>query len=231
MELGYRHAFRALLARVRPRRLEFGVELLVGRALTRARLSGMPAPRALYELYVETRGRVEKRVTLMAACSTGWAEPILKSRHFLCDASLGGLARWLRAAGQQACLAPGLRGAALRAEARRLAAVLLTSDASLLGRRDKAVELVAVWVPTGLSPLQQLDWVRHALPFELQTPRCMACGGELQVALKASVRERIPPRTALWRDSYWTCLACGRLFWQGTHWERIAAELGDTQAA
>ena len=36
------------------------------------------------------------------------------------------------------------------------------------------------------------------------------------------VRTRIPPRTALWKDEYFLCAACDRLFWQGTHWERIA---------
>ena len=36
IEEGFRRRFRELLARVRPRRLEFGVELLIGRARERA---------------------------------------------------------------------------------------------------------------------------------------------------------------------------------------------------
>jgi uncharacterized protein with PIN domain len=50
----------------------------------------------------------------------------------------------------------------------------------------------------------------------------MACGGALRRARKEDVRPRIPPRTALWKDEYFLCAACDRLFWQGTHWERIA---------
>ena len=42
---------------------------------------------------------------------------------------------------------------------------------------------------------------------------------------KGAVAERIPPRTARWKDEYFVCAACQRLFWRGTHWERIAARL------
>lgn len=232
IEAGYREAFRRLLAKVRPRRLEFGVELLLGRARARAAREGMPPRRALYELYVHTRERVERRVALMAACSVGPATVGGGAERFLCDESLGGLARWLWAAGQAADVGRALRGDSLLAEARRRGAVLVTSDAALLSRRDVREERVAVlWVPTDLTRLEQLDWVRHERPFPLSAPRCMACGGELAAAEKERVRERIPPRTALWKDEYWTCGRCGRLFWQGTHWERIAARLGDLPAA
>ncbi len=43
--------------------------------------------------------------------------------------------------------------------------------------------------------------------------------------MKDDVRARIPPKTALWKDDYFVCAACDRLFWQGTHWERIAGTL------
>ena len=41
----------------------------------------------------------------------------------------------------------------------------------------------------------------------------------------AAVAERIPPRTARWKDEYFVCARCGRLFWEGTHWERIRERL------
>jgi uncharacterized protein with PIN domain len=53
----------------------------------------------------------------------------------------------------------------------------------------------------------------------------MACGGPLRPVAKDSVAERIPPRTARWKDDYFVCERCGRLFWPGTHWERIAARI------
>lgn len=230
IEAGYREAFRTLLARVRPRRLQFGVDLLIGRARERAGRKGVPFPDAAYQLFLETRLRVEKRVALMERCTVAPEAPAAPGL-FLCDGSLGGLARWLWAAGRSAEVAR-VRGDRLIAEARGRGAVLLTSDASLFTRRAILDgSLRAVWVPTGRSLLEQLDWVRHAAPFPLGEPRCMACGGELVAAEKASVRDRIPPRTALWKDEYWTCASCGRLFWEGTHWQRIVARLREVQAA
>jgi uncharacterized protein with PIN domain len=69
---------------------------------------------------------------------------------------------------------------------------------------------------------EQLAMVLRDLGLRPREARCMACGGALHRARKEDVRPRIPPRTALWKDEYFLCAACDRLFWQGTHWERIA---------
>ena len=42
---------------------------------------------------------------------------------------------------------------------------------------------------------------------------------------KEQLKERIPPRTYHWLDEYFLCRQCGKLFWHGTHWERIRARL------
>lgn len=227
---GYRHRFRALLAQVRPRRLEFGVDLLMRRAEKRSAREGVPLPRALAELYEFTRVRVERRVALMAACTVDPDRPeppASESPRFLCDESLGGLARWLRAAGYPARALRGSRGDALIAAARRDGGVLLTTDSRLWERRAVLLgEVRALWLPSGMDRLEQLEMVMRDLALPLREPLCMACGGALQPVAKPTVRERIPPRTARWKDEYFVCAACGKLFWQGTHWERIVARLG-----
>jgi uncharacterized protein with PIN domain len=53
----------------------------------------------------------------------------------------------------------------------------------------------------------------------------MSCGGELRKEEKEKLRERIPPKTYLWLDEYFVCRRCDKLFWRGTHWQRIAREL------
>lgn len=230
IERGYREKFRVLLSRVRPRRLDFGVELLVGRARERSRREAIPLPRALADLYESTRVRVEKRVALMDACRVvpteaageGPAEP----PRFVCDANLGGLARWLRAAGYEAGFAAGIDDGRLVEDAQQRGAILLTGDVGILERRLVRTGTVrAVWVPSSLGRFEQLAMVVREVGLTLRQPRCMACGGELRPVAKDEVRERIPPRTARWKDVYFVCAACGKLFWQGTHWERIAPRL------
>jgi len=152
--------------------------------------------------------------------------------RFLCDPSLGGLARWLRAAGYEARLAPGVPGHRLPDEALRRGLVLLTSEAEVLDRRIVADgSLVVAWVPSALTMAEQLHLAAVELGLTLRESRCMACGGRLVPTAKEAVRSRIPPRTALWQDDYFVCAECDRLFWRGTHWERIAATLRRTVAA
>ena len=53
----------------------------------------------------------------------------------------------------------------------------------------------------------------------------MKCGGTLEAVDKEAMRERIPPRTYRWLDEYFLCQTCGKLFWRGTHWQRIRQRL------
>ncbi len=53
----------------------------------------------------------------------------------------------------------------------------------------------------------------------------MSCGGELRAQDKESLRDRVPPRTYRWLDEYFECRDCGKLFWHGTHWEKIQRQL------
>jgi uncharacterized protein with PIN domain len=232
VETGFRHRFRTLLARVQPRRLEFGVELLMGRARERSLREGVTPLAALTRLYEETRVKVEKRVALMERCTVAPAVPAAgegsdnKALRFACDAHLGALARWLRALGYEASWTEGIPDAQLVAEAQASGAVLITGDAGILDRRPVRTQAVrAIWVPSPLDPAEQLVMVVRDLGLERRTPRCMPCGGELRPVAKSDVADRIPPRTKAWKDEYFVCAACGRLFWKGTHWERIAARL------
>jgi hypothetical protein len=233
LETGFRRRFRDLLALVRPRRLDFGVELLLSRARDRSTREGIPAARALLDVYLFTRQRVARRLEVTGACTlpeAPWSRFPAEPPSFLCDGSLAGLGRWLRAAGYDARDAGVLKGDALVREAAGRGLVLVTSFADLLDRRlVRDGSVVACWVPTGLQPTEQLTLVLADLGLRLREPRCMACGGMLQAAAKDAVASRIPPRTARWKDDYWVCGTCARLFWQGTHWERIARAL--TQAA
>lgn len=230
LEAGYREKFRALLAKVRPRRLEFGADLLVRRAQEMRIREGIPLGRALARVYEATRVRVEKRLALTAACSLSGLplgqEP--EAPRFVCDASLGGLARWLRAAGYEAAWTESAAAAELLRKARADGATLVTTDSRMMERsvvRDGSVK--AQWLPSDLPRAAQLLMLMRDLDLKIRAPRCMSCGGELRAVPKEDVAERIPPRTARWKDEYFVCAGCGQLFWQGTHWERIARRLAD----
>jgi uncharacterized protein len=145
-----------------------------------------------------------------------------------CDAGLGGLARWLRATGCEAFWKQDISDADLIVEAQRANAIIITTDSPLFERRAITHgEVRAIWVPPTLTILEQLRLVQAelALPEMNLDSRCMGCGGELVQVNKEAVKERIPPRTYRWLDEFFECRACGKLFWEGTHWRRIQERL------
>jgi uncharacterized protein len=219
---------------VRPRRLAFGVDLLVARAQERSTREGVPLARAFVDLYLFTRVRVARRLVVTGACTLAeapWERFKTDAPGFFCDESLVGFGRWLRAAGYEARDASPRKGGSLLGAAASGGLVLATSDAELVERRAvRDGSVVAQWVPTGVTPTEQLALVLADLGLRLREPRCMACGGKLEAVAKDTLGERIPPRTARWKDDYWVCGSCARLFWQGTHWERIARALAQAAA-
>jgi uncharacterized protein with PIN domain len=149
---------------------------------------------------------------------------------FYCDAGLGGLARWLRAAGYDARWQEGIDDDVLLREARRLSATLLTTDSMLMERRVLRDRLVpSLWLPPTLSIAEQLKLTFREFGLVRLAPRCMRCGGELRHENKELLGERIPPRTYRWLNEFFVCTRCGQLFWHGTHWLKIQKDLESLQ--
>ena len=145
---------------------------------------------------------------------------------FWCDAMLGGLARWLRAAGYDAAWEADIDDADLLRRALAEGRVLLTSDRELMRRGAiRSGRVRALLIPTGLGKVEQLRQVLQALGLGLRRPRCMACGGRLEAIPAESARPEVPPRTFAWCRAFYRCQRCAKVFWEGTHWRRIAAGL------
>lgn len=139
---------------------------------------------------------------------------------------LGGLSRWLRAAGYDAAYEYGIDDGVLVRRAHEDGRILLSSDAGIFERvlvRDGAVP--ALFVPRAMGTAAELGFVMDAFSLSLREPRCMTCGGELARVLKESVRDEAPPRTFERVEEFYRCGRCGKLLWYGTHWQRIASVL------
>lgn len=246
----YERALRSLLWRVRAERLQLGVELLLDKAARRID-SGTPPAQALQQVYERARAQVirqllRRRASPRGSCaasgSTAAARrveqlkqllettvpvvPEAADPEFQCDAALGGLARWLRAAGYDAAWWPGIDDDHLIEKAGGSTAILLTTDRRLMDRgMIRWGVIAALLIPIDLKKREQLALVASRLGLPRKEARCMSCGGELRRVEKEFVRDRIPPRTYPWRDDYYVCQRCNKLFWEGTHWQRIAPEL------
>jgi len=151
---------------------------------------------------------------------------------FFCDAMLGGLARWLRAAGYDAAFEYGIDDAELLARARASGRTILSSDGPLFDRNViKSGRIPALYVPQQLGKLEQLRYVVGRLNLPLGPSRCMACGGVLVETPKHEVMGEAPPLAYRSCQRFWRCRRCGKLLWRGTHWRKIARILQELSAA
>lgn len=148
---------------------------------------------------------------------------------FLCDAMLGGLAKWLRAAGHDAYYAREGTDVSDRFLVRKAldeGRALLTSDGGFLERgpvRDGEIKFLLV--PQNLDAEEQLRLVKERFDLERMASRCMECGGELDTLSPEEVAGEVPPAVIENNREFFRCRGCGRVFWHGSHWKRIGDRL------
>jgi uncharacterized protein with PIN domain len=147
--------------------------------------------------------------------------PLLK---LLTDGMLGRLTRWLRVLGYDTVYAPDVDDAELLRRARAQDRVLLTADHALAARRGARTLLVQAQDLAG-----QLRQVRAALgpPPGDEFSRCVACNGELMQVDKSTLADCVPPYVLATQDEFYRCPDCGRIYWPGTHVERMRGMLDD----
>ena len=146
-------------------------------------------------------------------------QPLCQTR-FIADAHLGGLAHLLRLTGFDTLYDNGYDDAEIVDIAEREGRIALTRDRELLKRRT----LTHGCFVHALKPEQQaaeifarLDLARSARPFSL----CLECNSPLRPIDKAEVVDRVPPGVVDRHTRFSTCDHCGRVFWEGSHWQRM----------
>jgi uncharacterized protein with PIN domain len=144
--------------------------------------------------------------------------------RFVADAHLGGLARLLRMAGFDTIYDNSLHDDQVEALAAEEDRVVLTRDRDLLKRRTIAYGCY-VWA---LKPEEQLHEVIERLGLADRTrpfTRCLHDNAPLRAVAKEAVIGRLPPMVAASQDEFSTCDLCGRVYWKGSHWQRMSAVL------
>ncbi|MBU0595848.1 Mut7-C ubiquitin/RNAse domain-containing protein [Candidatus Bipolaricaulota bacterium] len=146
----------------------------------------------------------------------------LRATTFVADVHLRKLACLLRLMGFDVSYANDADDPELVESSLREGRILLTRDRALLkhGRLTHGTWVRAIEpIEQACEIVQRLDIAGQAQPFT----RCTACNGLLASVDKDAALERIPPKTAAWLDEYLECIACNKLYWRGTHHERLVS--------
>lgn len=139
--------------------------------------------------------------------------------RFLADAMLGRLATWLRILGYDAEYCRADDDTLLR-RARDEERILLTRDTGILRRRQLPPHLFI----QSDHVTAQVGQVVRTLGLDPSVPparRCPRCNVVLELRTKAEAAGRVPEFVWSHHDSFWGCPTCGRIYWPGTHRQRM----------
>ncbi len=146
-------------------------------------------------------------------------KPLRESR-FVLDGHLGRLAAYLRMLGFDSLYRNDFLDEELATISENDTRILLTRDRGLLKRR----QVTHGYLITTRDPRQQLmDVVRR---FDLissiqQFTRCIACNGILVSVCKADIIQQLEPRTKQYFELFKRCENCGKIYWKGSHYDRM----------
>lgn len=148
---------------------------------------------------------------------------------FIVDMNAGKLTRWLRVLGYDALFINPIDDDELIRMAISQERAILTRDGHIPKRRIVRRHRVPVLLLDSESWKEQLKQVidrfnlsREEHPFA----RCIRCNEPLGDSETESIKERVPPYVFQTQSSFKECPKCHRVFWRGTHWDRMCKELG-----
>jgi hypothetical protein len=148
--------------------------------------------------------------------------------RFIVDSNVGRLATWLRIAGFDTLFAEGIDDNRLVRIALDEDRVLLTKDRQILKRRlvtSGRLKVILIEDDEVKAQLRQvlatLNLAGQLRPFSL----CVECNEPLVPREREEVEELVPPYVFQTQTQYMQCPGCLRIYWRGTHWERMSREL------
>jgi len=150
---------------------------------------------------------------------------------FIADGMLGKLVRWLRMLGQDVTYSTQLADAALLSIAEKEHRVILTRDLELYQRATaKGVDAFYVEVRTEAEKLAELaGQFGFPLKIDLKRSRCPKCNARIRLTPKEKLAGKVEKNTFVYYDEFWKCSECGRVYWQGAHWDGIRATLEEAK--
>jgi uncharacterized protein with PIN domain len=139
---------------------------------------------------------------------------------FILTKELGRLAKWLRIFGFDTIYYNNLNSSTLLLTALQENRIIVTRTAKMgvhLGIRTVIIESDFLH-----EQLQQLFRELNIAPDVSQTfSRCVLCNETLLPIDKEQVKTKVPEFVYQTQDSFMSCSACKRIYWQGTHWGNV----------
>lgn len=143
----------------------------------------------------------------------------------LCDHMLGSLARWLRFMGYDTAYPEPGPDRLLIERAATEDRILLTRDKELAARTPGAVQVRSDRLE------EQIREVASVLRLRLVNPlsRCSLCNELLVPVSGDGLGDLVPEGVRSRHQEFWRCSTCRRVYWQGSHWDKMVERLDRLQ--
>jgi uncharacterized protein len=144
--------------------------------------------------------------------------------RFFADSMLGKLARWLRTLGFDVEYEKDIDDSELVERAVREGRIILTRDTLLIKRRRIRGGYIFIESDSIGEQLRQLSAI-YGTGFERFLTRCLRCNALLEGVPRSGIEDKVPPYVYNTREKFMRCPRCGRIYWAGTHREKMLKAL------
>jgi uncharacterized protein with PIN domain len=144
----------------------------------------------------------------------------LRETRFILDVHLGKLARLLRMLGFDSLYRNDYADPELVAIALNEKRVILTKDRGIL----KIKSVTHGYCVRSSTPNQQIFEILNRFDLYSQIHpffRCMDCNGVISPVNKKDIQERLEKKTRQYYNEFSICSKCEKLFWKGTHYNKM----------
>ncbi len=144
----------------------------------------------------------------------------LREPKFIADVHLGSLARYMRMLGFDVFYKNNLSGEEIIETSLHGHRAILTKDRDLL-KNNRITH--GYWIRNDMIEGQLKEVIER---FDLKENinefmRCLECNSILVPVEKHKIEHRLPPKVKEWQDQFWYCENCDKIYWQGTHYEKM----------
>jgi hypothetical protein len=144
----------------------------------------------------------------------------LRAIKFIVDVNLGKLAQKLRLLGFDTSFKNDYDDNCIVADSVKEKRIILTRDIGLL-KRGAATH--GLWIRND-DPKKQLTEVIERLQLQNSFKpfsRCSVCNSQLKLVEKSEIQNKLQADTFETYDEFWQCAGCRKIYWEGSHYDRI----------
>lgn len=145
---------------------------------------------------------------------------------FIVDENLLGLLKKLRMMGIDSVALMGVPDSEIHVKALSQDRIILTKDRRFFSRLSPET---AYFVNGELPKEQLLEVLEHFPECQKVEPlsRCFICNTAIENVDKESVKNRVDAKTFQIYDKFYECPECHKIYWEGSHFEKLQREVQD----